>query len=814
MKEREERLRDLDEALEAFLGHKRSGSGQDPEQLLDEHTEVRELLEPLVRFQPSAASQDGVRTHAVGAESSPDLPPDLPYERLGDFKLLERIGEGGMGVVYRAQQISLDRPVALKLLPRHLALVPQRLTRFRREASAGGRLRHPGLVAVHAVGEDQGVHFIAQELVPGGRTLANLLREESRTAQRPEAFYRRTARLFVKIADALAAAHAAGVIHRDIKPSNVLIDESGEPKVADFGLARLNDVMQLSQTGDFAGSPFYASPEQAAGDRDRIDGRSDVFSLGVTLYEALTHARPFDGNTSQQVLRRVLHDEPLDPRRLHAGVPHDLAVICLRCLEKSPARRYASMSALSDDLQRYLANEPIQARAPGVWTRSLKWIRRHPARATALSLGLLSLVVFVFLFARILDEREQAQANATRAERARAASDTVAEFVTRLFEAADPTHSRGRTLTATDLLDDGVETLAAELTDEPDIRARLLYTIGLAYHSLGENAKAEPILVEAHSIWEELHGPADRATSLKSLNLLASIYQSQNRFPEAEAIYRDLLERFDTDVGADFYIDMSNLSSVLRDQALYEEAERWALEALAGMREHGGTGEVVIALTNAALLHLTNGAVDAAEPLVTEAAGHLDEAFDATHPMRFHLLHAQARLARAQGRMEEAVAFAQQVLDGRELVFGRTHERTRDALAIAARYCVEAGSFERAEPMQLDLVERNLASIGPTHPHTLSSMNTLAVFYKENRRFRDAIHWFERVLAITRDLFAPGDPRTGTSTLNLIDCYVALEEPEPAFELAAGLVDTTPPDEPLFEEAVHVFEALRDRTGR
>jgi hypothetical protein len=278
----------------------------------------------------------------------------------GDYRLIQELGRGGMGVVFEAEQTSLSRRVALKLLSPHHNLSPTAQERFRREAEAGARLRHPGIVTVHAVGEESGVHYIAQELVPAGYSLGDLLAQDPRNPDSKLLTFPEVAELFARIADALQAAHEAGVIHRDIKPSNILLDEARNPKVADFGLAKVVDQLALSRSGDLAGTPFYRSPEQARSNKD-IDHRTDLFSLGASLYEALTHRRAFEGDTGQLVLQKILDEDPVDPRRIRSQLPVDLSVICLKCLEKRPQERYSSMAEFADDLRRFLRHEPIAA---------------------------------------------------------------------------------------------------------------------------------------------------------------------------------------------------------------------------------------------------------------------------------------------------------------------------------------------------------------------------------------------------------------------------------------------------------------------
>jgi eukaryotic-like serine/threonine-protein kinase len=335
---------------------------------------------------------------------------------LGDYRILEEIGRGGMGVVYKAEQVSLNRNVALKVLPAYLNFSDQAVLKFRREAEAGGRQSHPGIVAVHSVGECGGAHFIAQELVEGGYTLEDWLERHRGEGGLPMGYFREVAKLVSKVADALRHAHTSGVIHRDVKPSNILLTPEGVPKLTDFGLAKVEDALSLSRSGSFAGTPYYMSPEQAGSSQKGIDHRTDIFSLGVTLYEMLTLAKPFEGETSHEVLKKILSQEPRNPRRVNVRVPHDLEVICLKALEKDPQHRYDTMSDFLADIERFLAGEVIHARPAGVLTRTGKWIKRNPTLSVGICTAIGALVVSVFLYLQWrIAETEKARAETEKA---------------------------------------------------------------------------------------------------------------------------------------------------------------------------------------------------------------------------------------------------------------------------------------------------------------------------------------------------------------------------------------------------------------
>jgi serine/threonine protein kinase len=311
--------------------------------------------------------------------------PHLP-RRLGKFELLEELGVGSFGHVFRARDTELGRTVAIKLLRAGGLASRDELDRFLREARSAAQLQHPGLVAVYETGQTEGgLIYLVEEFVPG-ETLAARLAAGGFD-------FRQAAELIAAVADALDHAHRHGVIHRDVKPSNIQLDAEGRPHLMDFGLAkRDSDESPMTLDGEMLGTPAYVSPEQARGESNRVDGRTDVYSLGVILYELLTGERPFRGNR-QMLLLQVLHDEPRAPRQLNDRVPRDLETICLKAMAKTPARRYAAAQELADDLRRFLRGETIRARPVGRLERFGRWCLRNPVAA-----GLLLALAFSSAF--------------------------------------------------------------------------------------------------------------------------------------------------------------------------------------------------------------------------------------------------------------------------------------------------------------------------------------------------------------------------------------------------------------------------------
>jgi WD40 repeat protein len=378
-----------------------------------------------------------------------------PPVSIPGYEVLGELGRGGMGVIYKARQTGLNRTVALKMVLAPALAGPAGLARFRREAEAAARLHHPHIVQIYEVGEHGGRPYLALEYVEG-ETLAR------RLAGAPPAAGQ-AAELAEALARAMHHAHQRGVIHRDLKPANVLLSEDGTPKVTDFGLAKLLEgEAAQTQTGAILGTPSYMAPEQAAGRGQHVGPATDVYALGAILYELLTGRPPFRAETPLATVQQVAAEEPVPPSRLWPHVPRDLETVCLTCLHKDPARRYASAEALADDLRRVLNREPIRARPASAWERGAQWVRRRPAAAALLAMTLLAVLAFAGTTAwftaylrHALEQRTQ-ELRAEQETREREALDRQRQAARDLYlaeaRAAARLHAAGEVSQARDLL--------------------------------------------------------------------------------------------------------------------------------------------------------------------------------------------------------------------------------------------------------------------------------------------------------------------------------------------------------------------------
>jgi serine/threonine protein kinase/predicted Zn-dependent protease len=554
--------RALTDLVEEFAARVQAGEAIDPDSFAGAHpafaTRLRRLL-PAVQ-----ALADLGRTGASEEAGVPAPGSGVALSQLGDYRIRREVGRGGMGIVYEAEQVSLGRRVALKVLPSAAALDNRSLQRFKNEGQAAALLQHPNIVPVFAVGCEEGTHYFVMQFVDGQslavliedlrgrqageRSSASCTTEALRAVQdslaaasdptsgvgltrklfgtgraaRGWAFFREAARLALQAAEALEHAHQVGIIHRDIKPANLLLDGRGNLWVTDFGLARLQNDAGLTASGDLLGTIRYMSPEQAQARRTPVDHRTDVYGLGATLYELATLQPAFPGDDRRDLLRRIASEEPRRPRRVNTAVPADLEAIILKAIEKSPADRYQTAHELADDLRRFLGDEPIRARRPTPWRVFAKWVRRHAgmllimafAAALMLVAGITSLSL---VNSRLREARARAEAEKESATIALRRVEANCRLVLKAVKGVplqladerlkkDPDWARK----AEALLATAVQIYnSVDLGENADAAVRLEVAegfrhVGSGYNFLGQDSKAQTELKRAIELTEVL----------------------------------------------------------------------------------------------------------------------------------------------------------------------------------------------------------------------------------------------------------------------------------------------------------------------
>jgi len=608
-------------------------------------------------------------------------PPDPPAEgsRLGEFTLLRPLGRGGQAVVWLAHQESLDRDVALKLLLPGTIGGASGAARLREEAQAASRVRHPGVAAVHGLGEAGGWHFLIQEHV-AGRSLEEHLADWRALDARGADQCRTIAEWAAQIADAVEAAHAMGVIHRDLKPRNVLVDESGRPRVIDFGQA-LGRGPARDAAHALVGTPAYMSPEQVLREPGEIDARTDVFSLGSVLFEMLTTERAFKGTTAEQILDQVvLHDPPM-PHDVVPGIPRDLSVVCAKALAKHRGERYQSMAEFAGDLRRFLAHEPIRAQPPGPLRRLSKWTRRHPARAAALAIAVIGVVGVTHFAVEAETERS----------RVALANDELEDAIGRIDEAYQYLDPRTDSHAAR-ILDRTARDAVARTDGSPGGRVRLLILIGEIYEKWGLFEEAEAVARDGLAIATAALGPEDERSLRLRLVLGRALHQQYEQgvldddaLVAAEAELEQVLATAQSALGPSHELTLDATCALgqvawTRDDAA--RAEELFGRCYEGYRSAPAFGADSWGATTAGNVLgrflLSKGRLDEAEPLIMEAYRFARQAQsrgpeDYTTNFRIGSL---GRLRRAQGRLDEAEELYRESLQGLRDALGDEHHDT------------------------------------------------------------------------------------------------------------------------------------------
>lgn len=725
--------------------------------------------------------------------------------QIGPYRLMEVIGEGGFGTVFLAvQEQPVRRRVALKLIRLGMD-TSQVVARFEAERQALAMMDHPNIARVYDAGATPtGRPFFVMELVEGVPI--------TRWCDEHRLTLRERLELFAPVLQAVQHAHSKGIIHRDVKPSNVLValqDGRPVPKVIDFGIAKATDARLTERTifteqRQLIGTPEYMSPEQAQMDSRDVDTRSDIYSLGVLLYELLTGTTPFDARElrskafaeMQRTIREVDPPRPstrlsemrdslpsvaanrsTEPARLSSTIRGELDWIVMKCLEKDRARRYQTAAALHADLLHYLADEPVSAAAPSRAYLLRKFARRHrlglSAAGAVLAVLLIGLIAAAwgFIEARrerdaAIDARNDAVDARNQAEAARAAEAEAREyekqtdiFLRDMFESIEPARAQGQQVLVRDVLDAATRRLDAQPPTHPIVEASLRYTFGRAYSNLGLLDIARPQLERAVEIYRAQRG-ADYIGTGKALSMLGEIYLQQGQFELAERTYREAadlhLRRAGPDDQETIYAQ-NQVAEVLNRRGDVAGADAILSELLPRVRKVKGadSDDVIVVLDTLAYLRSQQGRYAEAEQFYREGLASAGRAHGPDHPANIVLSGNLGNLLRQTGRFDEAITLLAESREAAERIFGPEHSDTLAAGNNLGLMLQAAGRLDEARTVFEQTLELRRRILGEEHPATLTSRANLALLLAALRRFDEAEAEILAVTAARRRLLGP-----------------------------------------------------------
>lgn len=653
--------------------------------------------------------------------------PTLEPLKFGDYLLQHELGRGASAAVWEAIELGLDRRVALKRLHPIFSFSNQALKRFLREARAAASLDHPGIIKVYATGEQDGLPFIAQELVPGGRTLASWLEDQRQKGPFGREHDRKVARLCALIADALQHAHQAGVVHRDLKPSNVLLTPEDMPKIADFGLALVVDDVTLTQSSSVVGTYAYMSPEQVQGHRKAVDQRSDIFALGTTLHELLTHRRPFREGSSLELRASICEDRLRDPRMFRTEVPPALAAICIRALRFEPNKRYQDMSALAADLRAFLDGKPVSALPPGRLQRAWYTMVEYPRLTAGAALIFTGLFTSLGLLAYVNEQRNQA--------------DFEAELSAELLLSRDELHLSEHP----EQVRDRLGLLADQVRERLPGRQQTLALEKLAHSArkLGDTAMTISLLRETLAQHEAAGSEASSA-ALEDRRILGWCQTLELRFEEAATTFESGLElaepgSLEGELLVAFYID-TLIQGRLEDRFLaYIREHGDPRERLAQLVERLKTElpgqrllQVMVTVVEAAVLHRQNE-IERARGLIKECLDYCETSLPLDDPLRLRVLVAWStslsyifELDTQRPDKNMVGALFARATDALRTRYGPEHPVTALALFEQGRVFINEQDYEQAKPLYVE-AQAGLSRLGPGHLYSLLMRQHLLV---------------------------------------------------------------------------------------
>ena len=737
---------------------------------------------------------NGLSDHPLTSQLLDALPHE--FKSIGPYRLIRKLGEGGMGQVWLAEQTApVQRRVALKLI--RVGMYDDAvLQRFQVERQSLAIMDHPAIAKVFDAGATpDGQPYLVMEYVQGLPITDYCDQNKLRIRERLE--------LFIEACEGVQHAHQKAIIHRDLKPANILaveVDGKPMPRIIDFGLAKataphVGGETLFTQIGSFLGTPGYMSPEQADPHGLDIDTRTDVYSLGVVLYELLTGSLPFDPKrwaqkSLHEVLREMHEGDPPRPstkvsaakgpsrgtaqmrgtdlKQLVRQLRGDLDCITMKAVETERGRRYGTPAGLAADIHRYLNHEPVTARPVTASYRLQKYVRRHRLAVSAAVAALVVLIAFTAVQAmqlrHITLERDRATRESDRASR-------ITDFMTNMFKGSDPSEARGNTITAREILDKASKGIDTGLAKDPDLQARMMHIMGTVYQNLGLYPRAQLLLERAVDI-QGHHFGLKYPETLRSMTDLGWNLDREGRFAEADKLERETLGLQRRVLGSehpDTLRSANNLAVTLLQEGRYAEAERLDRETLEIRRRVLGLEDpsTLVSMSNLAGVLLQEGHYAEAEELYRQTLDIQTRVLGPDHPKTLLTTSDLAVTFDDEGKHAEAERLDRDTLDIQRRVLGLEHTETLWTMNDLAMNLALEGRLVEAEKVDRETLEIRRRVFGPDHRSTLASMNNLADVLTRMGKYTEAENLLRDTREIQRRVLGPDHPDTAVATYNL-----------------------------------------------
>jgi tetratricopeptide (TPR) repeat protein len=784
-----------------------------------------------------------VAARALADSEKKEPGPDLTNEFIGPYRLVQPLGAGGMGEVWRAEQTApIRRTVALKLIKAGMDTKAV-VARFDSERQALAMMDHPNIAKVFDAGATAtGRPYFVMEYVPGVPITEYCDQHRLTIKERLE--------LFIHVCEGVLHAHQKAIIHRDLKPSNILVIEADAkpvPKIIDFGLAKatagnLTEHSMFTELGVMVGTPAYMSPEQAGSQDGNIDTRTDVYSLGVILFELLVGTLPFASQDLRKsgveaMLRKIRETEsPLpsvklsslgqesgelasrrkeEPATLVRHLRGDLDWITIKAMEKDRTRRYASPAELAADIRRHLEDQPVLAGPPSAGYRARKFVRRH---RVGVAVAVAALVLLLGFSAAMIVQARRIARERDHASREAAVAKSVSDFLISLFAVSDPSEAQGNKITARELLDRGRGQVETALNQQPEVQARMMDTMGRVYLALGLPEQAQPLIEKSLSIQRQVLGQ-EHPDTLTSMDHLSQVLEREGRYPEAEKLIRFTLDARTRVLGQAHPDTLSSrhaLTLITVDKGNYAEAEKLNREELDVLRRVRGPEhpDTLFAMYTLAVNLANQGRPIEAVAQYRETLELSRHGLGSLHPITLRTMNALGGSLADLEKYDEAEKLLREALNGARQVWGPEHPQTLWVRSNLASEREASGHATEAESLDRETLIIRSRVLGPEHPETLMTMTNLATDLDDLGRFREAEAIFRQTIEIKRRVLGDNHPGTAVTKYNLAVNLMRSKRPKEALaELTDAVEHGLAPGFAIGIERDPEFQSLKDTPG-